>query len=376
MQKQLFSIFEANKYLVLLLIILSNFLMAYITNEYLNTVDLFYNTYSDRTSMEDATRIFTNRSKMNWIGYVGAPLLLLGKFLLISFGINMLMLLLNIKLNFKKIFGIVMVAELVFVLSNIVRVIWLLYFKDVQTMNDLDFVPLSLYSLLGGKASLPQLLQYPSRFFNLFEVAYWIFLAIGLAGFLHTKLRKSLGMVAGSYGVGLLVYLAAVSMGTGIYKSTNSEDKFAERRQHPPQEIINTIAKQQPEDGAALNSQPIILYFFGAGCGQCEKETQDMVDNMELLKNARILMITPSTAEEFQEFNKKFDLGQYPNVNVARDESKKVMLSYGVERVPHLFLYDKEHELVRAVSGKLKPQAIAEALQLNADQLAEKKEEE
>ena len=248
MQQQLFRIFDTNKYLILALIILSNILVLYVTNEHLKTVEIAYNTVSDTATMEDVSQAFTQKAKGNWMGYVATPLFLLIKLLVISFGINILMLLLNIKLSFKKILGVVIVAELIVVLSSVARVIWLYYFTDVQTLNDLDFVPLSLYNFLGGSENLPALAQYPLRFINLFEVAYWIFLALGLGWVLNEKFGKSLGLVARSYGVGLLIFLAVVTMGMDIYQSTTSEDKFAEARQHPPQEIIDLIGETQPEE--------------------------------------------------------------------------------------------------------------------------------
>ena len=125
---------------MLLLVLLSNVLLLYVNNEHLMTVELAYETYSDRATMADIVNATARKAKFAWMGYVVSTVVLVLKLLAIAFCINILLLLLDIKLSFKKVLGVVIVAEFVMILSNAVRVIWLLYFADVQTLDDLSLI--------------------------------------------------------------------------------------------------------------------------------------------------------------------------------------------------------------------------------------------
>ncbi len=160
--------------------------------------------------MERFEKLWAESQKWAWVGYAFVPVLYLVKFTLVSFCIVTGALLANVRIGFKRVFQVVLVAEVIFLLPSILRLGW---FAFVQTDYDLvemqSFMPLSLANLFDVK-ELEIWWVYPFQLANLFEVAYWFLLAYGLH--LHTQqaYESMLRLVLSSYGSGLLLWVVLV----------------------------------------------------------------------------------------------------------------------------------------------------------------------
>ena len=196
-----------DKRLFFLLLCLVNIFALYINNEILLTDEVYYQTYGERIAMEKIDQYINVLHSYQWVGYVMAPLMLLIKIGLISICINIGTLFADYMIGFKKIFKIVLVAESIFVLTNLMRILWLTYFMDVHTMIDIQyFYPLSILSLFDPM-TLQSWFIYPMATLNLSELLYFLTLAYGLQIALKTVYDKALTLVLSSYGTGLLIWM-------------------------------------------------------------------------------------------------------------------------------------------------------------------------
>ncbi len=55
----------------------------------------------------------------------------------------------NQKLEFGKIFKIALIADFVYVLAAFLKLVSLIFFKEVSTLDDLQFQPLSILEILN-----------------------------------------------------------------------------------------------------------------------------------------------------------------------------------------------------------------------------------
>jgi len=115
----------------------------------------------------------------------------------------------NIKVEFGKLFKVALLADFVFVLAGIVKLVILIFFRNVSTFNDLQFQPLSLLELLDS-TSIDTFLIYPFTLISVFELLYWLALAWLLSGVIEKPFGRSLRKVASSYGTGLLLWVLFV----------------------------------------------------------------------------------------------------------------------------------------------------------------------
>ncbi|WP_245859440.1 hypothetical protein [Spirosoma aerolatum] len=101
-------------------------------------------------------------------------------------------------------------AEMVLLLPSVIKLLWFLFVQTDYSLTDLQlFYPLSVLSLVGADSVAPYLL-YPLQLTNLFELAYWLVLAYGVSQVIDIPMPKAVGLVAASYGSGLLVWVALV----------------------------------------------------------------------------------------------------------------------------------------------------------------------
>ncbi|WP_299363044.1 hypothetical protein [Winogradskyella sp.] len=181
-----------------------------ISKNLLNTEALFVNSLAEQLTAQQIEELFEIQKKWEWLGYAIIPLLLLLKIVIISAIIDLGCFLFNLKLKYRKIFGMVTKAEFVFLLVIVCKTLWFYFFKDNYTLEDLQyFYPLSALSMVGYEG-IDAWWIYPLQTFNLFELAYWLILGYLLGKALNKTTDKGLSIVASSYGVGLLIWVVGV----------------------------------------------------------------------------------------------------------------------------------------------------------------------
>ena len=108
--------------------------------------------------------------------------------------------------------------------------------------------------------------------------------------------------------------------------------------------------------------KPVIMMFFSPDCDHCEKMTQLMIDNMDVLKNARIYMFSPLSLPALQGFIDKLELNKYKNVKAGKDFEFFFPRFYGLTTVPFIAVYDKNKKLVQAFPANDKIEPILDAV--------------
>jgi hypothetical protein len=122
----------------------------------------------------------------------------------------------ELKAEFGKLFKIALLADFVYVLSAFAKLVILIFFKEVNTLDDLQFQPFSVMELLG-KNSVDPLFVYPLSLINVFELGYFLVLGWLLVSVINeaneersVNYGKSLKLVTASYGSGLLLWVVFV----------------------------------------------------------------------------------------------------------------------------------------------------------------------
>lgn len=113
-------------------------------------------------------------------------------------------------LNFKKIFVIVITAEYIFLLPIIYEIVFFNYFKlDYSYSNIKNFSSLSLLNLFDNYTFEPWYI-YPLQTFNLFELAYVVFLGYQMAKLTKSTPDQGFFMVVSSYVPALILWICCI----------------------------------------------------------------------------------------------------------------------------------------------------------------------
>ncbi len=180
------------------------------SREILGSDQLVYNSLAEKLTTEQVQEVIRINNLWGWIYYLILPLLLYLKILFIATIITMGTLFIEQKIKFSQIFNIVLKAEFIFLIPIVLKTGWFYFFKKDYTLEDLqNYMPLSLESIFGYQ-NFEKWFLYPLQTINLFEVAYWIILTFLLAKAIPTTKTKSLTLVASTYGVGMVIWTAAI----------------------------------------------------------------------------------------------------------------------------------------------------------------------
>ncbi|MCC8407725.1 hypothetical protein LJ707_02210 [Mucilaginibacter sp. UR6-1] len=143
-----------------------------------------------------------------WV-YVSAIAYLLIKLALVTLILHTACYLSDIKVSAGKIFRIAVLADFIFLIPAVIK---LLSFKDMFENGTLsDWHRYYMGSALSFFSNIPADWYYALQSLNLFEVGYWFILAYGLSEVTDAGFDKSLRIVLVSYVPALAVWIAAVT---------------------------------------------------------------------------------------------------------------------------------------------------------------------
>jgi len=168
------ELLQIRKLIFFVLLICFSGAMVYFINYSFYTEQIFFNTYSDQLAFERIEKIFNAQERNKWIGYLLLPLLLYVKVLYNTCAVTTGSLLSDSRAGFKSNFNVCLKAEYVFVIMLFVKFLALSFFKEVDTLDDLSFMPGSLANLYKV-TELPKWAVYPLQTINIWEILFcWV----------------------------------------------------------------------------------------------------------------------------------------------------------------------------------------------------------
>ncbi len=181
-------------------------ILVCISNAFIITDNIYYNTLSNKIPIEEINRLLSFQKDYSWVSYLVQIVALLIKVYFTAGCIFIGLFLGEAKLKFNKIVKVVLLSEVVFMLYGGIRLV-LIYTGDFSTLDQIQhFWPLSLFSLFPPE-SIPAWLFYPLYLVNIAEVAYWALLAWGISFLVKANFFSNLKTVLSSYGSGLLLWI-------------------------------------------------------------------------------------------------------------------------------------------------------------------------
>jgi thiol-disulfide isomerase/thioredoxin len=109
-------------------------------------------------------------------------------------------------------------------------------------------------------------------------------------------------------------------------------------------------------------SNPIILIYFNSECEHCQYEATEIKKSISLFSKTSILMISSEPIEAIKVFSGQYELSNEPAVTFAKINRDDVYKTFGSVSIPHIFIYGKDHKLVKEFKGETKIEAILKYL--------------
>ena len=203
------SLVKNNTWKYFLLLSGINVLLTITINYLFNTEELYYQSFGEQMAANRIAKLIELSLKWQWIGYALIPMVVLIRIGFTSICLYTGYFLVNIKVRFRDLFKVALLADFIFILAGLTKLVILIFFKEVNTLEDLQFQPLSLLELFDRK-TVDVIFIYPSSMISVFELLYWLVLTWLLTGINELQFGSSLKTVASSYGSGLLLWVLFV----------------------------------------------------------------------------------------------------------------------------------------------------------------------
>jgi hypothetical protein len=210
---------KSAKYSLFLLLIIASSSMAFLSSYLLISENLYFNTFAEQLNYEQIESIINQGKKWEWISYAILPILISIKLTFVASCLSIGLYFSTNRFLFKSALYVALLAEFVFLIPSLLKILWFSIIQTDFSLKDLQFFfPLSALNFFDYTTLQPWLI-YPLQLLNVFELLYWLLLAEGLSKLifstkdeLHYEMSfsQSFGIVAASYGTGLLLWVAVV----------------------------------------------------------------------------------------------------------------------------------------------------------------------
>lgn len=204
--------FNLTIFRLFLLLLLAVYTLLFASNELVFTDDLIKQSFLlENLSLNKVQELIDFRNNWNWVNYVLLPFILISKLSLISLWILSGSILVNLRVSFKEVFRVVLVAEFIWLIPSFISFIWLGIISSSFTLQSIQyFQPLSLLRFFHAP-SLESWIIFPLKSINLFELVYTILLAIGIMRVINSSFSKALKFILPVYGSALVTWIIFVT---------------------------------------------------------------------------------------------------------------------------------------------------------------------
>ncbi len=177
-----------------------------VTSYALNSDELYFQFYGEQLAYERIVELIELQNKWLWVGYLFMPVIYLIKFFLISCVLLMGVFIIGLKVEFKEIFKITILAEFIIFIPLIMKLVWFGFIERDYSLQDLmNYAPLSLDNMFDDVTETSPWFTPLLKSISVFELAYWMLLGYGLKQVLGRSFNQTMGIVVASYGSAWIV---------------------------------------------------------------------------------------------------------------------------------------------------------------------------
>jgi thiol-disulfide isomerase/thioredoxin len=101
-------------------------------------------------------------------------------------------------------------------------------------------------------------------------------------------------------------------------------------------------------------NKPVLIIVFNPDCEHCKHETEEIIKNIDSLKNIQIIMATMMPFDLMKSFYEKYELQRFQNITVGKDVQYTLPSFYQMHFMPYLAMYDKKGNLLDTFEGSMK----------------------
>ena len=116
---------------------------------------------------------------------------------------------------------------------------------------------------------------------------------------------------------------------------------------HIPEFTVLKTDSSYTNDKIIPKDKPVVIIYFSPSCGHCQLTADEFSKKMQDMKDIYFVWVSYYPLPEIKEFAKNFNLQQFNNITIGRDEGYTIPSYYRVKFTPFMAIYNKEHHLIK-----------------------------
>lgn len=109
--------------------------------------------------------------------------------------------------------------------------------------------------------------------------------------------------------------------------------------------------------------KPIVLFYLSPYCPYCNKQTKDILGEMEEFNDVQFLFVTSYPLQEMEKFKKGYNLSKYRNITAGVDTAHFIHNYFSAKGVPYTAVYNKNKKLNKTFLGPLTVRQLVKELE-------------
>lgn len=151
----------------------------------------------------------------------------------------------------------------------------------------------------------------------------------------------------------ILFLFCFVSVLAMAQKSPDPDPPYKRFPTVPPLKLLLIDSSTIFTDKQLKKNTPLLFILFSPDCEHCKKETEELIRNIDSLKNIQIVMATFMPFGKMKEFYDGYRLNRFSNITVGYDIQHILATYYRISYTPFVALYDKKGNLIEGFQGAL-----------------------
>ncbi|HEX5152898.1 MAG TPA: thioredoxin domain-containing protein [Parafilimonas sp.] len=145
----------------------------------------------------------------------------------------------------------------------------------------------------------------------------------------------------------LLLLIIAVKINSIHAQDFDTIPPYQKDSLHIPEFTVLKTDSSYTNDKIIPKDKPVVIIYFSPSCGHCQLTADEYSKKMQDMKDIYFVWVSYYPLPEIKEFAKNFNLQQFNNITIGRDENYTIPSYYRVKFTPFMAIYNKEHHLIK-----------------------------
>lgn len=95
-----------------------------------------------------------------------------------------------------------------------------------------------------------------------------------------------------------------------------------------------------------IKGKKVMMVYFHPLCDICQRETEEIIDNIGFFKDVEILMVSPANEDDVKKFYDQYRLKNFSQIKVLLDKDDIFYKLFDAKAYPSLYLFNESYDLI------------------------------